>query len=159
MRFWRTILSTLCLVAVATAASAQTRSVVTQGSSTGTGITHITIEDFGKPGQLGPLGSGLRLQTVYEIDVNIAAGLNCAQITQLIYNQLVASLPNTFTIMIAPTNPCILYISKGSGGSSSWGIAITITAPGTHTTVEEGAVPVQERPWSWIKSHRWNVYN
>src|SRR5690348_5184136 len=142
MHLLRTILLvTVLSVVTAAAVGAQTRSITTGGTATGSGTVKITIEDFGKPGR-HDLSPKSRLQAVYQFDVNVTAGWTCAQTTLAMYNALAAGLPPQYIVQIAPTNPCILYISKKQDGTVGWGIEILVTVPGQVVDVVDGAVPV-----------------
>jgi hypothetical protein len=152
------LLATVLSVLTASLVGAQTRSVTTGGTATGSGVVKITIEDFGKPGrhELAPQG---RLQALYEVEVNVFAGWTCAQTTQAIYNALVATLPPEYIVEISPTNPCIIYISLKPDGTSGWGIEVLVTVPGQTVDVVDGVVPVAPSAWSAIKMRGWNRFN
>ncbi|HEX7878401.1 MAG TPA: hypothetical protein VF720_03275 [Candidatus Eisenbacteria bacterium] len=152
------LVATVLTVLTASVVGAQTRSVTTGGTATGSGVVKITIEDFGKPGR-HDLAPQSRLQAVYEVDVNVIAGWTCAQTTQAMYNALLAALPPEFIVAISKTNPCILYIAKELHGTAPWGIEVIVTVPGQVIDVTDGVVPVQPTAWSAIKMRGWNRFN
>lgn len=153
------ILAFVLVLATTAAANAQTRSIYTGGTATGGGTVHITIEDFDKPGRHDPIGPlGTRPAALFDIMVAVAPGWTCAQTTTAIFNELVATLPPVYSVLIAPTNPCIIYLSRSPDGSVLWNINIEIKVEGQTIVVEEGAVPLVPTPWSFIKSLGWNRF-
>jgi len=151
------LLATVLSVLTASIVGAQTRSVTTGGTATGSGVVKITIEDFGKPGR-HDLAPQSRPQAIYEAEANVLAGWTCAQTTQAIYDALVAVLPAEYLVEISPTNPCILYITKKPDGTTAWGIEVLVTVPGQTVDVVDGVVPVAPSVWSAIKAQTWNRF-
>jgi hypothetical protein len=152
------LLATVLTTVLTAAAGAQTRSVTTGGTATGSGQVKITIEDFGKPGRHDLAPRAASPQVVYEALVNVMAGWTCAQTTVAIRDALQAILPPEYLIEISPTNPCILYISLKPDGTAGWGIEVLVTVPGQVVDVTDGVVPVARSAWSSIKAGHWNRY-
>lgn len=144
-------LTVLLVMGLAPDSIAQTRSIVTSGTSTGTGTTHITIEDFDKPGRRDGSLLATSPQAIYVIDVPIQAGWTCAQTTIAIRDSLVAHLAPAYSIQIAPTNDCIIYIQRLVGGYA-YNVILVGNAPGQIIRIDEGAVPVVSATWGEIKS-------
>lgn len=150
----------ICVLAVVTtaAANANTRSVTTTGTAPVGGLVHITIEDFGKPGRHDPIGPLSLPASIFDVYATILPGWNCAQTTVAMRDAMVAALPPVYLVMIAPTNPCILYISREQQGNVAWNLNIEIEVEGLTVLVEEGAVPLVPTTWSFIKSPGFNRF-
>lgn len=143
---------TLLLVAGLTpAVNAQIRTVTVNGSPSGPGTLHITIEDFDKPQDRDGRLLAAAPQSVHVIDVPVAAGWDCSQTTQTIFKALVAALVPPYTVVIAPTNPCQIYIERPAGGNA-WSIVVINSVPGLSVTVDEGAIPVVPTTWGGLKA-------
>ncbi|MDZ4804821.1 MAG: hypothetical protein SGI90_08185 [Candidatus Eisenbacteria bacterium] len=149
------MLSSVLAVVTTVAADAQIRSITTGGNSTGGGSVHITIEDFGKPGRHDPIGPLSQPAALFDIIVTVLPGWTCAQTTTAMYAELVASLPELYTVQIAPTNACIIYVSRPPSGSVGWNINIEVNVEGQTIQVEDGAVPQVPSTWSLLKSQGW----
>lgn len=141
----------LLVVGMASAAQAQVRTITVTGTSSLPGTTDITIEDFDKPGRrdgrllaTGPLST-------HVVSVPVSAGWDCVQTTLAIHKALTAALVPPYTVTIAPTNACQIYIERNAGGNV-WSIIVIDDVPGQSVVVEEGAVPVVPATWGAIKA-------
>lgn len=157
MKSWRPIFWLVVVgLAATTAASAQTRTITTDGKVTAPGNTKITIEDFGKPGHRDLDPKSFVPAAFYEFEIPMVVGWECPQVTQAIFDSLEANLPSPpWQIQISETNPCIIYLARDPEGINDWGLIIEVDAPGINVRWDEGVIPVERQTWSQVKRKSW----
>jgi hypothetical protein len=152
------MLASLSLAATESLAATQIR---TSGTATGPGSTHLTIESFGKPGDLNLLDDdddddddddgdddGGNDKVTVEFEVPVPTGWTCEQTTSAIYDSLTARLSGNFVVTYV--SPCTLSIEKRRV-DDPFSIMIEENIPGQIVRVYDSAVPTQAVTWGRLK--------
>ena len=153
----RVLISMLALlggIMVAGPVLAQTRTITTDGTSTGGGTVKITIEDFNKPERRDLTPDALSPQAIIYVEVLIQSGWNCEQTTQAILNALLSALPDGYILTVTTRNPCTILIGcKKDAQCNGWEFTqFEENVPGQNIVPADVGVPTEPVTWGSVKA-------